>query len=561
MGEEDKYIIERSILDGGEEEIAITHLGERTLLSSCGGKEREKRLIQAVHETMPEERESAILLLGVGSGYSIEYCIKHGIKCVVVDREGLAEYLEFSKGYPEITVYREIDFTKLYEKILSWQVSHKGVGLIPFIPPLHKKNNKEYYQKIFTDFQKNIFNNVWKQIQDSPRFIKNRPCRILFIPEYYCLRAHIENACKRIGVECISLHMISGISLEEQASRIIQYCIKCKPDYILTINHWGFENNVLAQEVIEATHIPVASWFVDSPDIILGYEEIKGMEYFHIFTWEKSTIERIRSKGYTHVEYLPLATDPTIFSPKKKALGKHLQQYKSDFLFVGATGVTQFEHLLARTLLPYRLYTYLEELAQSIFIKVPNNIKDFLEEKNIPEYRNLSLKQKKEYALLVFFYANTYKRTHYMKALSEYKVTIAGDVYWKDLLGKSLNTVLPPVVYMSELPLLYPHIAVNLNITSVQMKESVNQRVFDIPACGSFVLTDDQKELYDLFEVGKEIIAYSCIEEMKELMGYYLAHPRERNIISMAGRKRVLEEHTFEKRMQNITNSMQKYFG
>ena len=47
-----------------------------------------------------------------------------------------------------------------------------------------------------------------------------------------------------------------------------------------------------------------------------------------------------------------------------------------------------------------------------------------------------------------------------------------------------------PLNYYKDLPLLYNACKINFNATSLQMKEAVNQRVFDVPACGAFLLTD-----------------------------------------------------------------------
>ena len=57
-----------------------------------------------------------------------------------------------------------------------------------------------------------------------------------------------------------------------------------------------------------------------------------------------------------------------------------------------------------------------------------------------------------------------------------------------------------------------------------------------------------------LFEVGKEVIAYSSIEECAEQMRYYLDHPQEREAIALAGQKRTLQEHTYWHRAQQLAD-------
>jgi spore maturation protein CgeB len=88
------------------------------------------------------------------------------------------------------------------------------------------------------------------------------------------------------------------------------------------------------------------------------------------------------------------------------------------------------------------------------------------------------------------------------------------------------------------------------------MLGAVNQRVFDVPACGSFLLTDHQKAIEELFEVGKEIVTYKNVEEIPELVRFYLNNPDAREKIAMKGRERVLKEHTYKHRLRKIIEIM-----
>jgi spore maturation protein CgeB len=118
-----------------------------------------------------------------------------------------------------------------------------------------------------------------------------------------------------------------------------------------------------------------------------------------------------------------------------------------------------------------------------------------------------------------------------------------------------------PVAYYDELPRFYPLSAINFNSTSMQMKGAVNQRVFDVPAAGAFVLTDWREQMDELFEPGKEIACYRHPDEIPDLARYYLAHPAERQRIALAGRKRVLACHTWDKRLASMLHTMKQVFG
>ncbi|RJS85659.1 hypothetical protein CW713_01240 [Methanophagales archaeon] len=83
-------------------------------------------------------------------------------------------------------------------------------------------------------------------------------------------------------------------------------------------------------------------------------------------------------------------------------------------------------------------------------------------------------------------------------------------------------------------------------------KLSVNMRAFEIPASGCFQIVDYRDDIDELFEVEKEI---ECFENTKDLIykiEYYLENEDERERIAEAGRRKVLKEHTYTKRMKEM---------
>ena len=91
----------------------------------------------------------------------------------------------------------------------------------------------------------------------------------------------------------------------------------------------------------------------------------------------------------------------------------------------------------------------------------------------------------------------------------------------------------------------------NLNITSAQMPSAVNQRVFDVPLVGGFVLTDAQSDLQELFEP-TELATFHSAEELVDKARYYLHHAQERLRISQAARAKILQRHTYVHRLQTM---------
>jgi Uncharacterized protein conserved in bacteria len=93
------------------------------------------------------------------------------------------------------------------------------------------------------------------------------------------------------------------------------------------------------------------------------------------------------------------------------------------------------------------------------------------------------------------------------------------------------------------------------------MKGAVNQRVFDVPICGGFLLTDHRRQMEDLFEPGREIISYQDPGEIPELVRHYLPREAERRRVTEAARARILAEHTYDLRLVSLVRTMRSIYG
>jgi spore maturation protein CgeB len=79
-------------------------------------------------------------------------------------------------------------------------------------------------------------------------------------------------------------------------------------------------------------------------------------------------------------------------------------------------------------------------------------------------------------------------------------------------------------------------------------------RLYEATGVGTLLITDWKENLHELFEPGKEVIAYRTPEECGELIQYYLEHEVEREAIARAGQERTLREHTYYQRMQELVD-------
>ena len=58
-------------------------------------------------------------------------------------------------------------------------------------------------------------------------------------------------------------------------------------------------------------------------------------------------------------------------------------------------------------------------------------------------------------------------------------------------------------------------------------------RVFDVLACGGFVLAERSPALAELFEIGAEVECYASADELEAKVAHYLAHPEAARAIAL----------------------------
>ena len=95
---------------------------------------------------------------------------------------------------------------------------------------------------------------------------------------------------------------------------------------------------------------------------------------------------------------------------------------------------------------------------------------------------------------------------------------------------------------------------INLNFAASYRgkRKQIKGRVFDVTACGTFLLSEYLPEIEDYFILDKEIVCFEGYEDMAAKIKYYLAHETERETIAEAGYKRTMADHTAEMRMLQI---------
>jgi spore maturation protein CgeB len=239
---------------------------------------------------------------------------------------------------------------------------------------------------------------------------------------------------------------------------------------------------------LKAMDIPTAFWFVEDFRVLTYWRDI-APHYRYFFGIQKDDFKReLSSIGVSRYSYLPMAASPQVHAPLALS-AEELEEFGSPLSFVGA---------------------------------------------------------------------GYYNRCNLFRGLTDYPFKIWGSD-WPlspplDRLiqrkGARIDTETSVRIFNAS--------DINLNLHSSLSHEGVvpdgdfvNPRTFEIASCGAFQLVDRRSLMGELFAAG-EMELFGDLPELRDRIDYYLACPEERARLATMGRKRVLAEHTYEKRMEEL---------
>jgi spore maturation protein CgeB len=93
---------------------------------------------------------------------------------------------------------------------------------------------------------------------------------------------------------------------------------------------------------------------------------------------------------------------------------------------------------------------------------------------------------------------------------------------------------------------------ISLNPHGNFMRYGGNMRLFEAAAVGSFQIVDDRPGIHEWFREDEHLVIYRSMDDLREKVRYYLAHPEARQRIAAAARQHVLEHHTYEQRLDRL---------
>lgn len=554
------YTAEAVISDDTVADIRINIEEKVWHLWGRAGSKREADLAASVKpNTLP-------VLIGSGLGHCMQKLIDQGRPLVVVDKDPFIHSLtgacEQAAHHDTVLWVDDSDPKTAFEQISDWQKQHGHLPLAPVVIPLYLRLDRDYYGALANAVKTSAETDFWSRAR-YPKFRDAAP-KVLFFDSGYFLCNEILSALDRLGNEWRSI-VLDNRETGTQAfiEAILSAVIDFRPDFVLTVNHFGLDREGKLAALLNDLNLPLASWFVDNPHLILFDYAHPGSANTAIFTFDAGNLDHMRERGFEHVHYLPLATDPERFRPGLS--GQTHQTWKSDVSFVGNSMTEPVARSLSRANIPDNIQESYETIARDFGLSGETRIERFLKTYhpkwhtllgNLPTRENrLALE-----SLLTWEATRQYRLSCVSQTL-EFKPLIIGDDGWRDILPtKTAWRFLPPLDYYDELPLFYPLSKINFNCTSRQMVGAVNQRVFDVPACGGCLITDYREQMEDLFDLDSEAAIYYSVDEIPHLIEEHLTDHTKRIALANNARKRILANHTYEIRLTSLIETMRNTF-
>ncbi len=442
---------------------------------------------------------------------------------------------KFYVGWEDYELTKFIDFDKEnFDLLESKQID-------PAISNYFVNLKKRIFKKKQYDFSEK-----WKY----PKFAFSNP-KILYIDSSYVLTKECLLAFEKLNIQYRYIHIEQdSYNYGEFIKNILQIISEFRPDFVMTINHLGFDNEGRFTEMLEELELPYVSWFVDSPNVILDSFHRNVSNFANIFVWDKDYISDLKKVGYKNVDYLPLATSPEIFFPTNKNKIIDISFVGSSMFYAINKNMKSFSH---RSDLLKLFEITAHHFLEKNYRFVSKSIND-LSEKYDFEFDSIS--QKKDFEAAVLWRATQIYRLSGIIKLAEFNPNIYGDENWEYLLNEKFN-LNRELSYYDNLSQMYNSTKINFNMTSRQMKNSVNQRVFDVPATGGFLLTDYKSQLEEIYDLKTDIAVFNDVDEIPSLVKFYLKNSELREKMAKSAFKKVTATQTYELRIKKIVLKMQ----
>ncbi len=322
-----------------------------------------------------------------------------------------------------------------------------------------------------------------------------------------------------------------------------------RPDAMMMINRSPGE--FAQQEQFDRLQMPRFVWCIDDPNCFVG--NAFGRHDF-VFTWDKAYTEDLRNKNAQSVDHFPYVAD------MDKAPAQFEERFSSPVSYIGQVKCLDAEELglsdseaqlvqkAGRLKAQHRNRSY-----QSLLLELQSDFG-----LNLIKHENDVAPRQLRYA--TYIVANAHWRIAVLDKARPFGLKIYGNDDWKAYLQNNplADCFCGPADPERDAPNIFYSSKVNLNIHSLQALTSLNQRDFNCPLVGGFILTDWVEGAEDFFEPDVELAFYHNLNELEDKLAFFLEHDDERRQLIERGQARVLRDHVYSVRAPKAFETFQQ---
>lgn len=391
--------------------------------------------------------------------------------------------------------------------------------------------------------------------------------RVLIVDSGYFLLRECVDGFARIGIETLRVPLSkAGGAISPTAphrrlepdgdflERLLESVASGRPDFVFAVNHIGFDRGGRLLDLLDSLRLPLAVWYVDSPDFILDGALAAVRASTALFSWERAWIEPMRRLGFGTVEHLPLAAHEGF---------DRAHRPRVDTSFVGGSNVEAVAKWRGRLGLPGELEADVEDLLEGWRHRPGRELPRAALDGELAARPRLAAwldaDRRRRLESLLVLEGTQRDRLELLRAFGPERCVLHGDGGWRALLpGWNPGA---PLDYYRELPAHFASCRIALNRTSRQMPTALNQRAFDAPLAGALPLGENQADLEACFEPGSECLAWREPAEAVQLAQELLADEPRRASIAARARCRVLAEHLYRHRLRRLVDTLIRVHG
>lgn len=358
----------------------------------------------------------------------------------------------------------------------------------------------------------------------------------------------------------------------EYIDAFIRYLSQHPCDCVFSINYFP----VLSTACMECG-LPYICWTCDSPLIAMHHASIYH-PCNYIFVFDQADYLQFQAMGVEHLFYLPLGT--TILEDPE-----HLQttsSYEYAVSFIGSLyEKNTYDQIVSR--LPSYLRGYLDcALEAQLQITGGNLLYQLLNSEICEELEQISDYQKSSdsfsdlqllFATTVLgFKAASLNRIRSLGMLAQALLSCRGKDFSaqdgihlftdSETSQQELETLLPlihiheAVDYITGMPNVIRNSRINLNFTIPNIRTGLPLRIWDTLGAGGFLLSNEQAEIPELLQPGKDLETFSSTDELIDKCRFYLKRDDLRKQIASHGYQTVQQNYTCKHQLDKLLQSI-----